>query len=275
MPTEATPVAKLHTTSIHAPDLPYGQISSSPADNSAGADHLSRSSNTIAEVPVVLVNSNIYDSVVVKDSDRVRHHYPYTKDLRELDACRPQSQAAQIPPEACTIVTPLSPRRWEQALANHPDRQFARYIVNGLRDGFRIGFQHDKAHCRPATTNMQSAFRYPEPVVTYLESEQLADRIVGPFDSSLNIQVNRFGVIPKSNQSGKWRLILDLSYPPEHSVNDGIDPQWCSLRYATVDQAIAHILQLGGGALLAKVDAEHAYRNIPVHPEDRRLLGMA
>ena len=121
---------------------------------------------------------------------------------------------------------------------------------------------------------MQSAFMYPEPVVAYLESEQLANRIVGPFDSSLNIQVNRFGVIPKSNQSGKWRLILDLSYPLERSVNDGIDPQWCSLRYATVDQAIAHILQLGGGALLAKVDAEHAYRNIPVHPEDRHVLGM-
>ena len=126
MPTEVAPLAKLHTTSLHAPDLPYGQISSSPADNSAGADHLSQSSNSIAEVPVVLVNSDVYDSVVVKDSDLVRHHYPYTKDLCELDACRPRSQAAQIPPEACTIVTPLSPRRWEQALANHPDRQFCK-----------------------------------------------------------------------------------------------------------------------------------------------------
>ena len=116
---------------------------------------------------------------------------------------------------------------------------------------------------------------YTDPVVAYLESEQLASRIVGPFDSLLNIQVNRFGVIPKSNQPGKWRPILDLSYPPGHSVNDGIDPQWCSLRYATVDQAIAHILQLGRGALLAKVDVGHAYRNIPVHPEDRHLLGMA
>ena len=42
-----------------------------------------------------------------------------------------------------------------------------------------------------------------------------------------------------------------------------------------VDQAIAHILQLGGSLQKAKVDVEHAYRNIPVHPEDRRLLGMA
>ena len=81
MPTEATPVAKLHNTSIHAPDLPYGQISSSPADNSAGDDHLSQSSNTIAEVPVVLVDSDVYDSVVVQDPDLVRHHYLYTKDL--------------------------------------------------------------------------------------------------------------------------------------------------------------------------------------------------
>ena len=116
-------------------------------------------------------------------------HYQYTKDLCELDVCRPRSQAAQIPPEACKIDTPLSPERWEQALANQPERQFARHIVNGLLDGFHIGFQHDKASCRSATTNMQSALMYPEPVVAYLESERLASRIVGPFDSLLNVQV--------------------------------------------------------------------------------------
>ncbi len=66
----------------------------------------------------------------------------------------------------------------------------------------------------PVSQRWMIAFMYTDPVVAYLESEQLASRIVGPFDSLLNIQVNRFGVIPKSNQPGKWRLILDLSYPP-------------------------------------------------------------
>ena len=33
-------------------------------------------------------------------------------------------------------------------------------------------------------------------------------------------------------------------------------------------------LQLGQGTLLAKMDIKQAYRNIPVHPEDRLLLGM-
>ena len=28
-----------------------------------------------------------------------------------------------------------------------------------------------------------------------------------------NLNINRFGVIPKRHQPGKWRLITDLSYP--------------------------------------------------------------
>ena len=41
-----------------------------------------------------------------------------------------------------------------------------------------------------------------------------------------------------------------------------------------VDDVISEIISFGRGTLLAKFDAEFAYRNIPVHPEDRYLLGM-
>ena len=34
------------------------------------------------------------------------------------------------------------------------------------------------------------------------------------------------------------------------------------------------VSRLGRGALMAKFDVEAAYRNIPVHPYDRFLLGM-
>ena len=87
------------------------------------------------------------------------------------------------------------------------------------------------------------------------------------------IQCKKLGVIPKS-APGEWRLILDLSFPCQHSVNDGISRELCSLHYPTVDEAIGHILTLGKGALLAKVDIKHAYRNIPIHQLDRHLLGM-
>ena len=53
-----------------------------------------------------------------------------------------------------------------------------------------------------------------------------------------------------------------------------VDSNLCSLKYATVDQAAELMLRLGRGALMAKVDIDQAYRRIPVHPDDRWLLGM-
>ena len=79
------------------------------------------------------------------------------------------------------------------------------------------------------------------------------------------------GVIPKKHQPGKWRLIVDLSSPSGASVNDFIDPSLCSLTYASVDDAAEFVLRSGRGTLL---DIKSAYRNIPVHPGDRHLLGI-
>ena len=46
------------------------------------------------------------------------------------------------------------------------------------------------------------------------------------------------------------------------------------MKYATTDDVVEMIMKLGQGCLLAKVDVEHAYRNIPIHADDRLLLGM-
>ena len=68
--------------------------------------------------------------------------------------------------------------------------------------------------------------------------------------------------------------ITDLSFPPARSVNDGIDPELCSLSYTTVDRAAEIAARLGRGALLAKVDIESAFRLIQVHLHDRPLLAV-
>ena len=41
-----------------------------------------------------------------------------------------------------------------------------------------------------------------------------------------------------------------------------------------VEEAAREVATVGRGALLAKVDVKSAYRNIPIHPHDRWLLGM-
>ena len=85
---------------------------------------------------------------------------------------------------------------------------------------------------------------------------------------------SRIGVIPKGHNTGKWRLITDLSFPKSKSVNDGISPQLCSLEYTSVDKVAEATRQLGRGTLMAKVNIKSAYRLISVHPTDRPLLGI-
>ena len=69
-------------------------------------------------------------------------------------------------------------------------------------------------------------------------------------------------------------MILDLSFPADHSVNDGILKEEFPVSYSRVDDAIRLIVAAGRGALLAKLDIKHAYRIVPIHPDDRYLLGM-
>ena len=69
-------------------------------------------------------------------------------------------------------------------------------------------------------------------------------------------------------------MIVDLSYPDGRSVNDEIAPPLCSLRYASVDDAHRFITRLGRNTLLLKIDLKSAYRIVPVHAQDRHLLGI-
>lgn len=151
-----------------------------------------------------------------------------------LNVCRPtrEHEASHL----MEVSTPLSVEAWREALSSHPDQAFARYICNGLRHGFRVGFQHGSP-LKSASTNMQSADQHPEIVSEYLQKERSLGRMLGPFpdmEALPPLHINRFGVIPKGHNTGKFRLITDLSFPPGSSVNDGIDPSLCSMAPAPV-----------------------------------------
>ncbi len=110
----------------------------------------------------------------------------------------------------------------------------------------------------------------------YLAKEVWLGKVAGPVLCSEHptVHIYRFGVIPKPHQPGQFRLILDLSHPQGASVNDGIEPELCSLKYTSVGEAVKKVKAMEPGAHLTKVDIESAYRIVPVHPEDRMLLGM-
>lgn len=196
--------------------------------------------------------------------------YRYTSDLLALRAA--VSPAIGLPSECSVITSPLKPDVWESYLSTHPDRQFVEYLVDGIRRGFRVGCCASVAVLRSATRNMPAADLHPTVIENYLSDELSSNRLVKA--PSALVHVSKFGVIPKKYQPGKWRLIVDLSSPDGASVNDFIDPELCSLSYASVEDAAAFVFKAGRGAMLAKLDIKAAYRNVPVHPGDRHLLGM-
>ena len=174
------------------------------------------------------------------------------------------------------INTPLKATAWEKALQSHPDTAFREYLLSGITRGFRIGFNR-KQLLKSSNNNMRSALDNPQVVQQYLEKECSQGHIVGPLpllQALPHAHISPFGVIPKSNQRGKWRLIVNLSAPDDFSVNDGIDGSLTSLTYVKVDDIIEQVLSLGKGSLMAKMDIESAFRIVPVHPDDRPLLCM-
>ena len=103
--------------------------------------------------------------------------------------------------------------------------------------------------------NTSSAAEQAEVVDKYLQGELTANRVIHIRDVDTGlIHLRPFGVIPKRNRPNKWRLIVDLSSPEGHSVNDSISKDLSSLSYVSVDYVVAGIVQQGRGTLLAKMD---------------------
>ena len=74
----------------------------------------------------------------------------------------------------------------------------------------------------------------------YIEWEVELRLIIGLTDPKElpTAQISCSGVIPKNHQPGKWRLIVDLSHSEGASINEGIEPELCNMRYTSVDEAV-------------------------------------
>lgn len=173
--------------------------------------------------------------------------------------------------------TPINIDILSSYLSSHPDSTFVDYLITGLSQGFRVGV------CSPLSTpyvarNLQSALAEPDIVSSLLDKELNKGYIIGPFSSSpfsLH-RVNSIGIATRK-YSGKKRLIFDMSSPHSNnlaSVNECIPPEFFSLYYASVDDAI-HLIKIAGyGAQLAKADITDAFKIMPIHSSDWPFFGV-
>ena len=165
----------------------------------------------------------------------------------------------------------MKPERFKILLKDYPDQLFVNYFVEGLTNGFHIGYRGPEL--ARETPNARTAFDYPHIVRNYVKKEVAAKHTVGPFTKPpfINFVVSSIGV--RAKKTGGSRLIMDLSRPFGNSVNDFVSREDYSLRFIGVDDAIRIMVELGPGALMAKVDLKGAFRLIPVHKDDWHYLG--
>ena len=69
------------------------------------------------------------------------------------------------------ITILLNIAAWARELENHPDKEFAQYLLQGISQGFRIGFNYPK-ECQSAKSNMKSATENPLVIDEYLVKGQ-------------------------------------------------------------------------------------------------------
>ena len=79
------------------------------------------------------------------------------------------------------------------------------HVLNGLQNGFRVGFNPTSVSLKLATQNMPSASLQPSDIDDYLYTELAKGRVAGPFSSPPlpHLHISRFGVIPQKHQPGK------------------------------------------------------------------------
>ena len=170
------------------------------------------------------------------------------------------------------LPTPVNVAVLSRVLLGYSSR-IAYRLIKGFSEGFKINYQGPRI--TSTAPHLGSAYENPDVVDEKLRKERELGRIAGPFDTPPleNLHVSPLGVIPKKTP-GEFRMIHNLSYPKGASINDSIPPEFSSVKYASVDDAINLIQGQGKGCAMAKTDVRSAFRIVPVHLSDYPLLGF-
>ena len=77
-------------------------------------------------------------------------------------------EVALVPPAATAISSPLIIENWKRLLSDHPNRPLVDFFVDGITNGFRIGFEQQLEPLQSAKRNLSSALQHTDTVESYV-----------------------------------------------------------------------------------------------------------
>ena len=141
-------------------------------------------------------------------------------------------------------------------------------LLQFLMFGFPI--DHDGSSVTHNKLNHQGAgAQFQEYIEGYLKDEIRRGCVFGPCNFPPfpePVGISPLNSVPKK-ETGKRRVVVDLSFPEGFSVNDGIKSdeflgQYDKLRFPNIDDLIKIIHKKGPACLLFKRDLSRAYRQL-------------
>ena len=164
----------------------------------------------------------------------------------------------------------------ESLLNGYEDQE----VVEWLRYGWPSGRLPTMADPVWSNKNHKGAADHPEALEKYITKELGKQAIMGPYPK-IPFK-GRVGISPLSTTEKKnsldRRVILDLSFPEEGAVNDGMIKDTylgfpATLTFPKVDDLALRIYHIGTKARMFKIDLSRYFRQLPLDPGDYSLIG--
>ena len=131
---------------------------------------------------------------------------------------------------------------------------------------------------RKIQRNIFSAVSFEKEVSDHFNKSVQSQELIGPFEQTPipDLRFSPLMSVPKDGS--KRRVIVDFSYPPGRSVNDGISKttyldfqvEFC---LPSVESMVCRLNVLGIGCLLYKRDLKGAFRQFRTDPGDYIFAG--
>lgn len=169
-----------------------------------------------------------------------------------------------------TLKLPVKAEKLSEELQGY-DEQLKKDLLDCFTNGFSLGgTETPQPHI---ASNHKSTASHAEVINAHISKGLSLDCIAGTFSEPpfSPFVSSPLGIVPKS-ESGKVRIIHDLSYPKNNSINTNIPKENFVVQYDTIDWVINLVQQYGPYCLMAKTDIEDAFRIIPINPSDYHLL---
>lgn len=184
---------------------------------------------------------------------------------------KPNYKEAQIP-----IPSNIRVENWLPLLQDYKDKD----VILFLKYGFPITYDSESPPV-PTFQNHQSAIRFQKHVDNFVESELKYSALIGPFIEPPFepwCQISPLLTRDKKDSENR-RVIIDLSFPENHSVNDGIpknifEGEFFGHNLPTIGDFIDLMKKNGRSCFMWKCDLRRAYRQLRLDPFSYPLLGI-